>query len=1399
MRPGTRRLLASLAAAFTAAAVFSVFSSVFEREARAWVCCSTAAGHWDDPPVDWVYNPTGVPAAPITAVNSEASFMAAAGTWEADPGSSVDLDYRGSAANVILTGANGISNSTAIGDDVQAIPVGNGLPDTVAVDTGANGIANTAAAGDDTQLIPVGQGLPNQLCVAFSGGPAAGDDQVVVAGAVSFVTTGADGVCDTTAGLLPEVQVLPVGQGLPNQPAVDTGADGVADTAAVGDDAPNLIPVGQGQPNSVAVTAGPDFVLNTFAGLPDDMQSTASCTNNFDGINTVGWDNTLGAQTLAATVSIGGVLDNGIAQLVEGDICFNPAPNTFDVAIPVPGNRFDLESVALHEFGHFLNIDHPIGPPAIVAPNGQRTDGAPLPGDVYNKVVMYNWMPVGVPKRALLCDDQAAASFLHPPEVGGVPLVTELSPVGGGQRTGRDYILQNSGGCDFGDAPDWFIPMVIGNYPTLEYGEDFNNNAALSPNPDPDQMGFDWNQDGAMNTEDLNGNGVLDIVPGATHKDSRMEWLGPIFPGIVNPFLLPNWPEQFPILSPDPASIPAPGNVIAGQMSPRLLTAAVPASATFEPEMRRILMPDMDELDDGVSYRGPFIPGQTVLVDVVVKTNGLAKMPPVDRYDAGDASKRLYLHEWIDWDANGAWAGAVPALVAVAQCAVLPPNEHVLRWTGTPTADVLFSANFCGGTPVDADTRILTFRVNVPANVARTTFYERWRLDYAEDSGLNAQPWTDGLLALTLGQAGYGEVEDNPRMPVEVFWLFEGIPDGGYVKVTLFSDVVLVKTNPGDTVVDVAEDVADAINNHPDLPGLGVTATTQGSTVIVEGASESDITTTVTDTGILHNGHGVPPQDPPTFVTNDITTDTTWGVAPNTCPIILERPVFVGDPGGGNEATLTIIPPCVVRGQPRSAAVAPGSTAGSPGALIVTQAGRLDAQGEATNPIVFTTAATDVDDDGCADGVPPDSFFRYSGVEPFLDDIPLVAALAPLDKCGGANLSLWGGVVLLGRAPTNVGNAAGLGIGRTTIEGLTIPGFPVASATYGGHDPHHGSGVLKFLSIRHAGDEIGEANELNCLSLGGVGDGTILHHVECYANFDDGFEWFGGTVGGKFLVGVFIGDDTFDLDQGYTGVNQFLYGVMPTFDTAIGASYGSRSGDKGCECDGDDYEEGGNVATRYAPFAPGGPQLGLEPCPFSKAILVNVTILGSQPLTNLWGFPASSNRGIQLRNGFAGRIVNAIVVNAGAAGLDVAGGGTPGFDTSENVLAGWVAVVSSVFFNAAPFTGDGAGALANGDVLCATTGCAPNEYNPFFGFALSNDESALVDPTGDSWGKLVPGLLPAGPLDPRVSAVSFIGIGNAFPPSWPGKDGTASYQGAFERFVPLWTDGWTTLWMAGLN
>lgn len=538
-----------------------------------------------------------------------------------------------------------------------------------------------------------------------------------------------------------------------------------------------------------------------------------------------------------------------------------------------------------------------------------------------------------------------------------------------------------------------------------------------------------------------------------------------------------------------------------------------------------------------------------------------------------------------------------------------------------------------------------------------------------------------------------------------------------------------------------------------------------------------------------------------TFVSGNVTTNTTW-----TGTVILENTIFVH----GN-ATLTINPGTIVRGQPRTAAVAANVTAGSPGALIVTQTGRVIANGTSSTPIIFTTAAIDNDNDGVADKT--GSFFtKYTGgSDVFLDDTPTTAPLAPLAKDGTANVALWGGVVILGNAPTNNANKAGVGYGKATIEGLTVPGYPAAFATYGGALPHDNSGSLTFVSIRHAGDEIGASNELNGLSLGGVGDGTRIENVEIYCNFDDGFEWFGGTVNGKNLVSVFAGDDSFDLDEGYTGTNQFLFAVMPFFNQNGGGTFGSASGDKMGEFDGDNYRPD-NTALNDNVNVRADVTLALTdatPWPLCLPQVWNVTGIGSTPTvpSGLLNFTvtsaASTNRGIQYRNGGAGAIFNSVIVCTGAeTGFEVDAGtaGAPGFNSTQNAAAGILTVSASTFVSGnATFGVTTEQAASNaGDALAVRLGSiGTNRVNPASYNGLVQRDPTF-DPTGNSAGKL-DATLKSVKLNPRTASGSGTNAGNGVVPQGPSLDRGATYRGAFPFSAPkLWTTGWTALNIGGI-
>lgn len=166
-------------------------------------------------------------------------------------------------------------------------------------------------------------------------------------------------------------------------------------------------------------------------------------------------------------------------------------------------------------------------------------------------------------------------------------------------------------------------------------------------------------------------------------------------------------------------------------------------------------------------------------------------------------------------------------------------------------------------------------------------------------------------------------------------------------------------------------------------------------------------------------------------------------------------------------ATLTIAPGTIVRG-------------GDGSALVVEPGGRLVAEGRPDAPIVFTSAA----------------------------ETP-----APGD---------WGGVVLLGRAPTNLADAR--------FKGFRAEGDP-----FGGDRPDDDSGVLTYVRIGYAGMVLAPNNETNGLSLAGVGRGTRIDHVEVRAGADDCYEWFGGTVDASHLVCIDPGDDGFDIEHGYVG------------------------------------------------------------------------------------------------------------------------------------------------------------------------------------------------------------------------------------------------------------------------
>lgn len=239
-------------------------------------------------------------------------------------------------------------------------------------------------------------------------------------------------------------------------------------------------------------------------------------------------------------------------------------------------------------------------------------------------------------------------------------------------------------------------------------------------------------------------------------------------------------------------------------------------------------------------------------------------------------------------------------------------------------------------------------------------------------------------------------------------------------------------------------------------------------------------------------------------VTGAIKSNTTWT---NDKIWELDGRVWVE-----NGATLTIEAGTIIKGQ--------SGTGSNASALIITKNGKINAVGTASSPIIFTSV---------------------------LDNIEL-------GQTSGTNLDetdngKWGGLIILGNAPISAGD----GDTQSQIEGIP------ATATYGafgGSNATDNSGTLSYVSIRHGGALIGAGNEINGLTLGGVGSGTTISNIEIVANLDDGVEFFGGTVDIDNLLVAFQGDDGVDIDMNYAGtVNNFA--VVHGMDT-----------DEGLEIDG---------------------------------------------------------------------------------------------------------------------------------------------------------------------------------------------------------------------------------------
>ncbi len=201
---------------------------------------------------------------------------------------------------------------------------------------------------------------------------------------------------------------------------------------------------------------------------------------------------------------------------------------------------------------------------------------------------------------------------------------------------------------------------------------------------------------------------------------------------------------------------------------------------------------------------------------------------------------------------------------------------------------------------------------------------------------------------------------------------------------------------------------------------------------------------------------------------------------------------------------------------------------GSSGAdfLLINRGSQIFANGSATSPIIFTSADNVTGDAG------PDS------------------------------VGDWGGLVLLGQAPIAECAEGGPSNPDQNRTDCQAPIEGTSGAFFGGNDPTDNSGTLSFVQVRFPGFAISPGNELNGITMGGVGSGTTFENVQVHNSSDDGIEWFGGTVNGKNLALTGNDDDSIDTDIGYQGLLQFVL-----------VAQRANGGDQGWESDSETGED----------------------------------------------------------------------------------------------------------------------------------------------------------------------------------------------------------------------------------
>lgn len=345
--------------------------------------------------------------------------------------------------------------------------------------------------------------------------------------------------------------------------------------------------------------------------------------------------------------------------------------------------------------------------------------------------------------------------------------------------------------------------------------------------------------------------------------------------------------------------------------------------------------------------------------------------------------------------------------------------------------------------------------------------------------------------------------------------------------------------------------------------------------------------------------------------TRPLTVDLTIPALADNGIHIFENSLYVGEDVSANSAAAGGIVP--QNGQGPDLNIAAGAKiafSNSTDYVRIARGSRIFAEGTAAKPIIFSSVI-DLRDNAATE----------------------------------SDRGLWGGVQINGNGLTNkCTDAQRMPAGSNPHNcHITAEGRP---ATYGGNNNAENSGSLRYVVIKHAGYEVVEGSELNGLTLNAVGSGTTIEYVQTYTTQDDGFEMFGGAVDLKHVVGVNVGDDTFDFSEGWVGNIQFALSIATS---------------------------GGNTCVE-ADNTGGGRADNLQP--FTKGRISNLTCVTSNVDANAGTSPSGKgdSEGVLFREGVFFEMYNSIVTSSDvgmASNECFEVHDTEGPETIDAMEAGW--------------------------------------------------------------------------------------------------------------------------------